>query len=161
MGQVVVGIGEAGVSKSSDDEIKTYALGSCVAVIMLDPKTRIGGMAHIALPDSTIDKERAERQPAYFADSGIPELLRLMRGLGSNPHSGYIVKIIGGANVIADQDLFAIGKRNVSAIKKILWDLSIPILAEDVGKDHSRTVKVEMKTGKVIVSSSDGKQWRV
>ena len=40
MSQLVLGIGEYGSCKTPDGVIKTYALGSCVAVVLLDPRTR-------------------------------------------------------------------------------------------------------------------------
>lgn len=161
MAKLIVGIGEAAASKTPDDEIKTFALGSCVAVIILDPKTRAGAMVHIALPDSKIDPVKAQQLPGYFADTGLPHLFKLLAKFDSAPHPGLIIKLIGGANVLQQQDHFQIGKRNVTAIKKILWDMKLPITAEDVGENHSRTVTVELKTGKVFVSSSDGREWRV
>lgn len=161
MSKLIIGIGEAAASKNSEDEIKTFALGSCVAVVMLDPKTRIAGMIHIALPESKIDLEKSKILPGYFADTGIPYLLKLMRDQGSTPHTGYITKIAGGANVMDTNDHFQIGKRNVTAIKKLLWDQNLPVLAEDVGGNSSRTISVELKTGKVILSSADGKEWRI
>ena len=161
MAKLIVGIGEAASSKNADDEIKTFALGSCVAVVILDPKTHAVGMVHIALPESKIDPVKAKQLPGYFADTAIPHLFQLMKKFDSIPHSGLIIKLIGGANVLQQQDHFQIGKRNVTAIKKILWDMNLPITAEDVGQNHSRTVTVELKTGKVSVSSSDGREWRV
>jgi len=161
MAKLIVGIGEAVASKNPDDEIKTFALGSCVAVIILDPKTRAGAMVHIALPDSKIDPVKGQQLPGYFADTGLPYLFKLLNKFDANPHAGLIIKLIGGANVLQQQDHFQIGKRNVTAIKKIFWDMNLPITAEDVGENHSRTVTVELKTGKVFVSSSDGREWRV
>jgi len=161
MAKLVVGIGEAAVSKSVDDEIKTFALGSCVALILLDPKTRCAGMAHVALPDSSIDAEKARNLPCYFADTGVPKLIQMMRDEGAVLHSGFIVKLIGGANVMDAHDHFQIGKRNVTALRKLLWDNNLPIKAEDVGKNMSRTVSVIMRTGQVVVSSANGEEWRV
>lgn len=156
MAKLVVGIGEAVSSNSSEDEIKTFALGSCVAVIFLDPKTRVGGMVHIALPDSNIDLEKSKSSPGHFADTGIHFLLALMLEKGATPNGKYITKIAGGANIMDKNDYFQIGKRNITAIKKILWDMNIPIASEDVGGTISRTVSIEMQTGRVYVQTADG-----
>ncbi len=161
MARIVIGIGEMAVSNSAEDVLKTFALGSCVALILLDPKTRIVGMAHVALPESRIDEDKAKKLPGYFADTGVENLLMLMKEKGSILHTGYIVKIAGGANVIGSKDHFQIGKRNVTAIKKILWDKNLPIGSEDIGGSNSRTVSIEMKTGQIILTSSDGKEWRL
>lgn len=159
MGKIVIGVGEAAASGNPEDEIKTFALGSCVAVMFLDTKARVGGMVHVALPESETDRDKSKTLPGYFADTGIPYLLELMRAKGSVSHAGYIVKIAGGANVMNSTDHFKIGQRNVTAIKKILWELNLPIKAEDVGADYSRTVSLEMQKGRITISSSDGSKW--
>ena len=76
MSVVTLGIGEYGVVNKPGDIIKTHALGSCIAIIMLDPITRSIGMVHIALPESNVHKTRAEKLPGYFADTAVPALLR-------------------------------------------------------------------------------------
>ncbi len=161
MAKLIVGVGDCAASRDPDDEIKTYALGSCVALIFLDPKTRTGAMAHIALPDSAINLSRGKEQPGYFADTAIPHLFGLMSKFGSIPHKGYIIKLIGGANVVKDEDRFLIGQRNVNAVRKILWSMSHVIVAEDVGKNFSRTVALCMKAGKITISSSNGETWSI
>ena len=158
---LIVGIGDYKISNNGDDIIKTYALGSCVATIILDPKIRAGIMGHIALPESKINPERGETQPCYFADTGIARLLLELKRMGSVPHRGYIVKLIGGANVIdtGQGDHFDIGRRNITAIKKQLWASNIVPTAEDVGKNHSRTVSLSMADGRLTISSADGTKW--
>ncbi|OVE77379.1 chemotaxis protein CheD [bacterium F16] len=154
MAQLILGIGDFGASKTSGDIIKTYGLGSCVAIVLLDPKTRTVGMDHVALPDSTIDAVKAERLPGYFADTGIPALIKQMADMGCDPLGrGFIVKLIGGASMLNAGDAFSIGKRNVLAIKKILWKHRMGPKAEVVGGTCSRTVEVEVATGKVAVLS--------
>ena len=161
MKQIIVGIGEAKVSTDPDEILKTYALGSCVAVIVLDPVKKAVGMAHIALPYSHVDETKSKENPSYFADTGIPYLLDLLQNHGSEINDKYMIKLVGGANICDNEDLFQIGKRNVTAIRKILWSKQIPIMAEDVGDIHGRTVSIEVKTGKITVSSSDGTKWGV
>ncbi len=119
MGQIILGVGDYGASKTPADEVKTFALGSCVSVIFLDPKSRTVGMAHIALPDSSINSAKASEKPGYFADTAIPALLTQMSKFGCDKRGkGMIVKLCGGANVMDTNDTFQIGKRNALAIKK-------------------------------------------
>jgi chemotaxis protein CheD len=161
MAKLVVGIGEYAVSRNPEDEIKTYALGSCIAVVFLDPRTRVAGMAHIALPESSTNLKKAQELPCYFADTGIPYLLERMKEAGSPLHAGYLVKLVGGANVLKDNDQFLIGERNLTAIKKMLWKYNLAITAQDVGKDFSRTVSVLLKTGKLTIASAAGETWSI
>ena len=81
---IEVGIGEFSASSDIDSVIKTYALGSCVAVIFYDSVNKVGGMIHIALPDSEINMEKAERHPAYFANTGLPLLFKKMNECNIN-----------------------------------------------------------------------------
>ncbi len=153
MSVVTLGIGEYGVVNQPDDVIKTHALGSCVAIIMLDPATRTVGMVHVALPESIVHEERAKKLPGYFADTGIPYLLSEMAKLGSNPKGqGLIVKLVGGAQVMDPNQRFNIGKRNVLTIKKILWKYHLAVVAEETGGNISRTVDVAVDTGRVTIS---------
>ena len=94
-----VGIGEWIVASTPDDYIKTYALGSCIAVIITDVKLGLTGMIHIALPESSIDPDKARAQPGYFADSGLPLMIEEMKKLGA-VRANVRVKIAGGAAVM-------------------------------------------------------------
>jgi chemotaxis protein CheD len=153
MKQINVGIGEYAVSKNPEERIKTFGLGSCVAIIVLDPKARSVGLMHVALPDSSINPEKAEKLPGYFADTGIPFLLKEMAKLGSNVNGqGLIFKLVGGAQVMDPNQRFNIGKRNVITIKKILWKFNLAVVAEEVGGNISRTVDVDAGTGRVTIS---------
>lgn len=162
MGQIILGVGDYGASNSQDDIIKTFALGSCVSVIFLDPKTRCVGMAHIALPDSTINKVKATEKPGYFADTAIPALLAQMAALGCDKRGkGIIVKLCGGANVMDTNDTFQIGKRNALSIKKILWSYGMGAIAEDLGGNYSRTVSISVSAGLVTLSSPGKPNWQL
>ena len=48
MSQKVVIVGEEAHSGQPDAILKTFALGSCVAIVLLDPATRVIGMVHVA-----------------------------------------------------------------------------------------------------------------
>ena len=154
MSVVTLGIGEYGVVNKPGDIIKTHALGSCIAIIMLDPITRSIGMVHIALPESNVHKTRAEKLPGYFADTAVPVLLEKMKEMGAATNlRKIVVKLTGGANVMDKNNTFNIGKRNALAIKKALWQQRMGAVAEDVGGTISRTVTVGVDDGKVVITS--------
>lgn len=160
----VVGVGEFAVSNDPETVIKTFALGSCVAVIFLYKPTRTVGLIHIALPDSSISPDTVMNRPGYFADTGIPAILKKMAAStlpGTNLTQGMMVKIAGGANVMDTNNTFNIGKRNVLSLKKILWQRGMGPVAEDVGGSFSRTVAVSVKTGKIVLSSPAKGEWEL
>ena len=156
---IEVGIGEYEVSSDPDSVIKTYALGSCVAVIIYDSINKIGGMIHIALPDSEINRIKAEKHPAYFADTGLPLLFRKMNLMGAKRNNSSI-KMAGGASVIKSCESFDIGKRNILAVKKILWNKKLGIKKDDISGNHSRTVSLNISDGTVTITNS-GKSWEL
>ena len=80
MGEVIkVGMADLNICKAPDT-ITTLGLGSCIGIALLDPVTKIGGLAHIMLPDST--KMKNNSNIAKFADTGIVELVRRMTEAG-------------------------------------------------------------------------------
>ncbi|MDH5522693.1 MAG: chemotaxis protein CheD [Desulfobulbaceae bacterium] len=160
----ILGVGDFAASNSSDEMLKTFGLGSCVAVIILHPATKTAGMVHVALPESTVSPAKVKSHPGYFADTGIPALLQLMATLGcknGEKGKGMVVKLAGGAKVLDPDNIFNIGKRNVLAVKKVLWSYGLGPIAEDVGGNFSRTVTVAMDTGKITLSSPGKKDWHL
>jgi len=154
-----IGIGEWAVSGESSDTIKTYALGSCVAVLVYDTRLAIAGMIHIALPDSKVDAQRARSLPGYFADTGLPVMIEDMKKRGV-VRAHVWVKLAGGASVMDPGGFFDIGKRNILAAKRILWGSSLGPVAEDTGGSLSRTVSIAVADGATIISSGH-KQWTI
>ena len=154
-----VGIGEWIVASDPEDQIKTYALGSCLAVIITEIKLGITGMIHIALPVSSIDPEKAKVLPGYFAVSGIPLLIDDLKKRGAI-RANVRIKLAGGAAVMDSKGIFDIGKRNLLAAKKILWKSSLGAIAEDTGGEISRTVCVKVQNGETLITSGN-KQWEI
>ena len=74
--KVVVGIADMAVSNNQSLTLATYSLGSCIGVTIYDPVAKVGGLLHVMLPESSIDMDKAQRQPAMFMDTGIPALFR-------------------------------------------------------------------------------------
>ena len=120
MNTVVIGIGDCQISKEPDSTLVTYALGSCVAVIIHDPIVGVGGLLHFMLPESNLDPAKAEKNPFMFADTGIPLLFRSAYQLGADKKR-LVVTVAGGAQMMDTQGTFNIGKRNCLAMRKILW----------------------------------------
>ena len=132
---------------SAPATIISYGLGSCIGISIYDPQTKIGGLLHIMLPDST--QSRPSENPAKFADTGIPLMLADILQLGAS-RSRLVAKLAGGAQMFAfanATDIMRVGARNAAAAKKILQDLRIPVLAEDTGGTYGRTVQIDLATG--------------
>ncbi len=161
MATIYVGVGEYAATKSREDVIKTMALGSCVGVILLDPIAKVAGLLHVALPDSSISRKRVEERPGMFADTGIPCILKEMQRLGSALNAKMLVKLAGGARIMDPNNTFNIGKRNILAVKKILWKYKLGARSEDLGDTISRTVSVYLDSGKITISSPGRGEWEL
>ena len=137
----IVGIGEYAVSNSEEDIIKTYALGSCVGLVVYNPILKILGMVHIALPSSNIDRDKKYISvPGYFADTAVPLIFNKVLGGYSSNINTYKVSLYGGASSININDMFNIGMNNVEKIKDILIKNNVSFDNSNTGGYISRTI---------------------
>ncbi|MDU1443890.1 MAG: chemotaxis protein CheD [Clostridium cochlearium] len=147
-----VGIADLNVAKSPD-KIITVGLGSCIGIALYDKINGIGGLLHIMLPDSTQFKNVTN--PLKFSDLGIPILIDKMKEKGANVRN-LRAKISGGASMFNFSDksmIMDIGRRNIESVKKKLNELSIPILAEEVGGNKGRTMILDTSNGVVQIKT--------
>lgn len=106
MSQMIkVGMADLNICKSPN-AITTLGLGSCIGIAIYDPVTKIGGLAHIMLPDST--KIRNNSNIAKFADTGIVELVNRMVRAGAG-RTRMVAKIAGGAKMFEVNGADSIG----------------------------------------------------
>lgn len=146
----ILGVGDYHISGDRDDVLRTYALGSCVAVTFYCTKLKILGMAHIVLPDSKIDIEKSRLKPAYFADTALEILLdQFLISYGCKKEN-LRIELFGGAT-IGWQDYFDIGQRNIEAIVAILEASGLKYIAVETGGCYSRTVEMDVATGRAKV----------
>ncbi len=148
----VIDIADAKAADDPRTTLVTYSLGSCIGVAIWDPKVHVGGMLHYMLPESSLSPEKAKANPAMFADTGIPALFRATYALGAGKKS-LIVKIAGGSQLLDDSGVFNIGKRNYIMLRKLFWKNGILIEAEHVGGSLSRTLRLEVSTGRCTIKS--------
>lgn len=153
--RVVVGVGDLAVSNNANVNLSTFALGSCVGIIIYDKEAKVGGLIHIMLPDSNLSPEKAQRQPAMFADTGMPLLFRNLCGLRSERRRMKAF-VAGGASVISGSDMFKIGERNIMAIKRLIGTLGIQVVKADVGGVNNRTIHLNVGTGEVTMKTPLG-----
>jgi len=153
--KIVVGVGDLAVSNSSSANLATYALGSCVGIVIYDKEVRAGGLIHIMMPDSTLSPEKAAKQPAMFADTGLPVMFRNLSGLRAERRRMKAF-VAGGASVISGSDMFKIGERNLLAVKKLMSALGIPVSRADVGGVNNRTLFLNVGTGEVTMKTPLG-----
>lgn len=153
MGNIIkVGMADLQVAKAPDSLI-TLGLGSCIGLTLYDPVTKIGGMVHYMLPDSTQLKNNTNI--AKFGDTGIRELYNQMIKRGAAPRR-MVAKIAGGAKMFEVSGLSNVGhvgERNAEQAKKMLKELQIPLVASDTGLNYGRTVTLDCETGEFFIKA--------
>jgi chemotaxis protein CheD len=150
MNSVVVGVADCRLSNDQDSSIITYALGSCMAVAIHDRVAGVGGLLHFMLPESQPGGAGNQRNPYMFADTGVPLLFRRAYELGAEKRR-ISVCLAGGSQMMDENGVFNIGKRNYLAIRKILWKAGVLVQGEEIGGTGSRTVRLEVGTGRFLL----------
>jgi chemotaxis protein CheD len=155
--KVVVGIADLKHSQDVGECLITYALGSCLGVTVYDPVAHVAGMLHLMMPDSTIDAASAAANPYKFVDTGVPLLFKKAYELGAKKER-LIIKVAGGANPLGGngEDYFQIGRRNMTALRKLLFRNGVLIKAEDTGGMGSRTMSIDVASGAVTLKMNEG-----
>lgn len=159
MDELVVKMADCSVADVPGQVLVTFALGSCIGLAAHDPAAGVGGMLHFMLPDSAIDATRARANPYMFADTGIPLLLHRLLERGA-ARQRLVLHAVGGARMLDPQGVFEIGKRNYLAVRKILWKSGLMLRGEAVGGDESRTLRLEIGSGRLWYQQGGG-HWQL
>ena len=149
---MVLGLGDWHVTAEPDLLMVCLGLGSCVAVCLHDPVGRVGGMAHMVLPDSHAG--RPSESQAKFVDLAVPLLLRELSAAGAVA-SRLTADIVGGATMLAvatgrsgpDQ----VGPRNARAARAALERHGQRVRIDETGGSHGRTVRLHVASGEIEV----------
>lgn len=151
--KLVVGVGGLAVSNNQSVTLTTYSLGSCLGITIYDPVIRAGGLLHAMLPESSINPDKAQHQPAMFVDTGVSALFRAAYELKAEKHRMQIC-VAGGAQFLDKSGVFNIGLRNFTRLSELLTHHGLMITAQDVGGLVSRTIHLQLNTGEVRMKSS-------
>ena len=149
--EVHVNVAEFAVARDGG-VLATVGLGSCVAIMLWDPATRLAAMAHILLPHEALSRER--ERPAKFSTTAVPLLVGAMREHGAA--GPFEAKLVGGASMfgaLLGTGGVNMGERNVVSARRALSAAGIPVVAEEVGGDYGRTVYFDSSNGAVRVTS--------
>jgi chemotaxis protein CheD len=151
-GATYVKVAQAAVG-GAEDTLVTLGLGSCVAIVLHDEGARVGGMAHILLPEPALSRDQGNVNK--FATTAVPALVQEMARLGARP-GRLKARLVGGAAMF--QGLMVpgalnMGARNVIAAREALQRAGIPLVAEEVGADYGRSVRFQVGSGRTVVSS--------
>lgn len=150
---VVVGVGDGAVSADVETNLVTYALGSCVGVTLYDPEARVAGLLHYMLPLSVLDASRAQTRPWMYCDTGFKLLLDTMQSAGAR-RERIVARAAGGAQVLDSKGVFNIGRKNEQILRQTMAAYRLRLIEEYLGGSVSRTVNIDVATGRVSVRES-------
>ncbi len=124
------------VCVTTEHEMISTVLGSCVAACICDPINKVGGMNHFRLPGGK-DANTLSQDPNYGIYSMellINEILK-KGGVKKN----FVCQVFGGGNVVpgiaAD-----IGAKNVKFVIEFLRQEKILVTRQDVGHESAQQV---------------------
>ncbi len=147
---VEVGVGGLAIAHHPE-RLTTPALGSCIGVALWDPVVQKGALAHVMLPSP--GKGAEHPHSGRFATWAIPELVRRLVHFGAR-QTRLKAKIAGGAAMFGRETyLSQIGERNAAEVRRQLEAVSIPIIGEDVGGNHARSIELLLDSGVLLVRS--------
>ncbi|MEP6571125.1 MAG: chemotaxis protein CheD [Gemmatimonadota bacterium] len=138
---------------SGEDILVTLGLGSCVAILLFDNESKVGGLAHILLPSRSLS--RGTENPAKFPQSAVPALVAEMSLLGAIP-GRLTARLVGGASMfagLAPPGSIQMGERNLVATREVLNSQGIPVIGESVGGDFGRSVRFHVRLNRIEIKS--------
>ena len=152
MKEVIVKVADWAAERG-DGVLITLGLGSCVAIMLHDPQTKAGAMAHVLLPSISLARDITNR--AKFPETAVPLLVERLKGLGADPRR-LVAKLAGGASMFSQlvtPGTIQMGERNVLAARSALRAAQIPIIREAVGGERGRSVRFHVKDGRLEIRS--------
>lgn len=133
-------------------------LGSCAGVVLYEPLAKVGGVAHIVLPNS----RGSDDHPGKYADKAVPAMLDdLERLAGRRLRPRLVAKLLGCANMFQSTGNLEIGRLNGQAVERILAELNVPVVARDLGGDCGRNLTFHTVTGIVAVKVPGGASYEI
>lgn len=134
--------------------LATLGLGSCVAILLHDPERGVGGLAHVLLPSRSLS--RSGDNPGRFPQTALPAMIDEMVALGADRRR-LVARLIGGASMfqnLVPSGSMQMGDRNVIAVREVLNQLAVPIVAENVGGSQGRSVWFDVGEGRITLRTA-------
>src|SRR6202008_3674277 len=128
-------------------------LGSCVAICLHDRAAKVGGLAHVLLPEAALARDHGNL--FKFASTAVPLMVKEMEERGARG-GGMGARLVGRASMFTSlmaPRALTMGARTLRGTREALRRVWTPILGEAVGGDYGRSVRFTVAEGKTVVSS--------
>ncbi len=146
----IVDISDGKVSACAEDELITHSLGSCIGVAIYDSQAQVGGLLHFQLPQANRPMNQVKR-PYMYADTGMTLMLHELLCLGGEKKR-LTVKIAGGARIMNDSRMYAMGRRNYDALCEFLTKHGLRVERQDIGGFEPRNMSLTIADGTVCIT---------
>lgn len=136
---------------TTDDEMITTVLGSCVSACIRDAKAGIGGMNHFMLPETSKFRLHSRDEAVVgtalrYGNYAMEHLINTILRHGGK-RKNLEVKLFGGGKIIAT--LGDIGLRNIEFVLDYVDTEALTLLSHDLGDIYPRKINFFPKTGRV------------
>ena len=136
---------------STQDELVTTVLGSCVSACIHDSRRGIGGMNHFMLPEPRGERDgwtATVGRAARYGSDAMEQLINAILVAGGQ-RADLQVKIFGGGRVLAQ--LTDIGQRNIDFVQHYIATEKLNLCASDLGDVYPRQVQFFPNSGRARV----------
>ncbi|MEN1759852.1 chemotaxis protein CheD [Anoxynatronum sibiricum] len=137
--EFIVGIGQMAVSRTNNDRMRTFALASCLGVVMYAPEIQTLAMAHMLLPSSRNHEAEALVKPAQYVDTGIDALVNVFQNRLGVKKQELVVSVFGGAEAGICQH-YNVSAQNIEAAITALKKHQLKVDRMETGGIFARTI---------------------
>jgi chemotaxis protein CheD len=136
---------------STQEEVVSTVLGSCVSACIHDARRGIGGMNHFMLPEplgARDDWSSTVGRAARYGSDAMEQMINVILREGGQ-RADLQVKIFGGGRVMAQ--MTDVGRRNIEFVQRYIVTEKLNLLASDLGDVYPRQVQFFPLSGRVRV----------
>lgn len=137
---------------TSQNELITTVLGSCVSACIRDKEWGVGGMNHFMLPQTSSGKfgggEAIVGIATRYGNYAMEHLINTILSHGGK-RKNLEVKVFGGGKIIPA--LTDVGMKNIDFVLNYLDQEGLTLLSQDLGDIYPRKVVYFPKTGRVAM----------
>ena len=159
-----VELGDIKVSRSPLAVFVAAHVATGVIVTVYDQMNKVGGIAHVVMPESTLTVNLEEEAPGKYANLAVPALIEAFVAEGGQLATT-IVKTTGGSQLFnfggGGGNVLNIGARNASAIMTAMTKHGLAIVKADIGGNKARNIKFSIAHGELVVQQIGGATYPV
>jgi len=133
---------------TSENEVLTTILGSCVSACIRDPYARVGGMNHFLLPGEDYLLNNHMDKGTRYGAFAMETLINAILAEGGRKER-FEVKVFGGSNITNNSN--KIGSKNTNFIRNFLHQEGLQIVSENLEGDQARCIHYYPVSGEVMM----------